>query len=162
MKANDEIYADISRFQEHLGLKPGADIQMLLLKAHLLIEELLQSMIESLVRCPDELSDARFTFQHSLCLAKALRDPSILPELVWVWDGVRHLNSVRNLMAHKINPKGFEEKLEVLMSMVEGNLPLRIKAGTGEEHQLAKLGLILSLLGSYLSKLVRANTNTLK
>jgi hypothetical protein len=159
MAVQDQIHGDIKRFQENLGLKPAADLEMILLKGHLLIEELLQKMVESLVPCPDELLKARFTFHHWLCLAKALRNPSIHPELKWVWGGVEKINNLRNLMAHNLAPKHFEQRLHefITSTLVKIHMPVPIKPTTGRKDQMAKLGFTLSVLNAFLSQLVRAN-----
>ena len=162
MGVQDEVDENIKRFQEKLGLKPGVDLEMILLKGHLLIEELLQKMVESFVRCPDELPAAKFTFHHRLCLAKALRNPAIHPELNWVWDGVQKINTLRNLMVHKLNPKNFEEKLDEYVALVRNNFSFPRKSGTGKAYQMAKLGYTLSILNAFLSKLVRANIDGFK
>lgn len=162
MAVEDEISEDIKRFQENLGLKPGADIEMILLKGHLLIEELLQRMIKSLVSCPNELPEARFTFHHRLCLAKALRNPSIQPELEWVWDGVQKINNLRNLMVHNLTPKSFRQKLDDFVALIENSISVPVKLGTGKKYQMDRLGLTLSILNACLSKLVRANIDGFK
>jgi hypothetical protein len=44
------VRADVERFQAKIGLKPGSDLQMILLKAHLVIEEQLQAFVDASVR----------------------------------------------------------------------------------------------------------------
>ena len=66
------VRRDVERLQSELGLVPGADLQMIILKGHLLIEELLQSFIDSVVHSRTALSGARLTFHQRFALAKSL------------------------------------------------------------------------------------------
>ncbi|MGA2037715.1 MAG: hypothetical protein ABSH42_00440 [Bryobacteraceae bacterium] len=66
------VRSEVERFQEKIGLRPGADLQMILLKAHLLIEEELQAFIDRSVRDARLLKKARFTFAQRLILAEAI------------------------------------------------------------------------------------------
>jgi hypothetical protein len=156
MTVDQRIVSDVERFQELLDLRPGADLQMVLLKAHLLIEELLQSFLEHSVINGALLADARLSFHQRLLLAQALHpDPSRF-DTEWVWSSVRALNSLRNQMVHNIEPKEFDAQLDRFTDTVEHHLPFPVTPGTGSEYRLAKCGSMLSFLNVYLARLLRS------
>lgn len=150
------VRKDVERFQESLGLRRGADLEMVLLKGHLLVEELLESYVESRVPHPRHLSRARFTFQQRLVLAQALH---ALPEAFgygWVWGAARKLNSLRNQMVHNVAPQGFDRQVDIFASSIERRLPFPLAGGEDDpEYRLAKFGMMVSVLGLCLSRVLR-------
>ena len=95
-----------------------------LLKGHLLIEELVRELVRQEIAAPDELKDANLTFDQVLCLARALtgdRCPS------WMWIAVRKLNTIRNHLAHKLEPKGFDDRVVEFIAYVKSNATVPIK-----------------------------------
>jgi hypothetical protein len=103
------VQRDVERFQEKIGLKSGADLQMILLKAHLLIEEQLQSFIHGAVRDASLLKrKGRFSYAQRLILAEALHSDPKCFGYGWVWEAARSLNALRNQMAHDLEPKDFQ------------------------------------------------------
>jgi len=75
------------------------DVDLLVLKGHLLVEQFLTSLIESYCWKPDFLEDARLSFFNKVKLARCfvmhpMHDDSI-------WDNVECLNRLRNELAHK-------------------------------------------------------------
>jgi hypothetical protein len=83
----------------------GADLDELtaLLKSHLLIEELLRDFCGRSVGHPKYLRDARLSFKQILNLARSIYTLNV-PRLDWTWGAVNSLNTMRNLMAHAIEP----------------------------------------------------------
>lgn len=153
-----QLYDEALRFQETIGLKPGVDLKMVLLKGHLLIEELLQSMIDRKVHNKGELEEARLTFHQRLCFARAFKSSNLHPELDWVWEAVKRINSLRNMMSHHITPKGFEEKLEEFVELILNHFPVLFKGdSTDKEYLLGIFGFSLSALYVHLLRVVDAN-----
>jgi len=68
---NKDWTTDVSRFFSHLSID-STDRVIVILKGHLLVEELLREYVNFQFPQPKALLDARLTFQQNLCLAKAL------------------------------------------------------------------------------------------
>lgn len=102
------------RYYKHL---PSAtDMTLLLLKGHLLVEELLRQLVDNALVKPSALKDARLETYQCICLAEALfhgRAPS------WLWDALRKLNGIRNKLAHNVEPIGLDDKIADFQSYVE-------------------------------------------
>lgn len=153
------VQSDVERFQEKIGLRPGADLQMILLKAHLLIEEELQAFIDKSVRDASLLKKARFTFAQRLILAEALHPAPNCFRYGWVWEAAGELNALRNQMAHNLEPKDFATRVKGLVDHVHVNIVLQgnlmlITPGEGPEYEMAKFGLMVSALNVCLSRLL--------
>jgi hypothetical protein len=83
------------------------DVDLLVLKGHLLVEQFLTSLIESYCWRPRFLEDAKLSFFNKVKLARCfvkhpMRDDS-------VWDNVECLNRLRNELGHKWKPKRREK-----------------------------------------------------
>ena len=156
MAGDGGIRDDIDRFQELLGLRPGADVQMVLLKGHLLIEEQLQSYVDQVVPNKEALQEARLSFHQRLALAQALHPAPTRFGSGWVWASVRALNVLRNQMVHNVLPKAFDEQLEAFAATIERELPFPVTRGEGAEYTMAKFGMMLSFLNARLSQLLHS------
>ncbi len=112
-----------SKFTEasrrYAKLLPSADdMTLLLLKGHLLVEELLRSLIDDTLVKPSALKDARLETFQCICLAEAIfanRAPK------WLWEALRKLNSIRNKLAHNLEPTGLDDKILDFQKYVEKN-----------------------------------------
>ena len=80
---------------------------LVILRAHLLIEERLRDILARICRLPDELGTARLSFHQVLCLCRAVIGRQDDP----AWDFVARLNEVRNRIAHHLDPGDFDELL---------------------------------------------------
>jgi hypothetical protein len=113
-----------SLVDKHLG--DDLDELTLILKSHLLIEELLHDFCDSFVGRPKYLRDARLTFKQTLNLARSIYTLDA-PRLEWTWGAVGCLNTMRNLMAHAIEPdeKKYASAKEVIVKgvMAHTHLP---------------------------------------
>jgi hypothetical protein len=132
---------------------------MILLKAHLLIEEELQAFIDRSVRDARLLKKARFTFAQRLILAEAIHPAPNCFGYGWVWAAAGELNALRNQMAHNLEPKDFATRITGLVEhihcnlLLQGNLML-IKPGEGAEYEMATFGFMVSLLNVCLARLL--------
>jgi len=84
-----------------------SDPVLLLLKGHLIVEESLRSLVASNVKNPEFLKQANLSFSQILNIAKAMffdqtNDPT---DITKVWDAFVALNSIRNALAHELEPK---------------------------------------------------------
>lgn len=82
---------------------PDCDEQTAVLKAHLLIEELLRDFCYESVRFPKHLQQARLSFSQVIHLTRAL---CVLqePSFDFMWGMLSQLNKLRNFMAHELEP----------------------------------------------------------
>lgn len=84
-------------------LSNALDDMTLILKTHLLLEELLRDFCESSLSHPKYLREARLTFKQILNLARSINTLNA-PRLEWTWGAVGNVNTMRNLMAHALEP----------------------------------------------------------
>ena len=144
----EEIIPDsmIYRFLEHLPV--GGDPVLILLKGHLLIEELLRELINIHLADPQAIEEAELTFHHCLCLAKAFG--AEIRSDYWIWQAIKKLNKLRNQLAHNLEPKGFDDRLENFVSFVEENTTIELPTDLLESVDRVSLAITTvhaSLLG---------------
>jgi hypothetical protein len=104
----------IIRFAEHLP-KSG-DIELSLIKAHLLIEEALTSIILKAARHPKYIKRARLTFSTKISLARSFCD---LEDDPWLWSALTKLNDARNELVHGLSNQNMRIKLDEFVRFVE-------------------------------------------
>lgn len=85
------------------------DEQTAVLKAHLLIENIIRDFCYSSVRHPEHLRTSRLSFHQIVGLARSLMFLDS-PAIDTFWGMVNQLNLLRNLMAHELEPN--EDKIE--------------------------------------------------
>lgn len=110
---------DVSRFQKYLP--ENRDQTLIILKCHLMIEELLREIIDRSVGDPSALEDARLNFNQCRCLAKAFLANR---KWDWLWDAIKKLNAVRNALAHNLEPQQIDWKISELTQYVMANNPV--------------------------------------
>jgi hypothetical protein len=119
----------LRRFVAHLPLDT-TDRVLVVLKGHLLVEELLRAYIEKHVRRPAALADARLTFHQCLCIARAFdNDPS--REKLWLV--IEKLNGLRNKFAHSLEPKDVERSVAEFITMQSNFDPSLAYADDGKK-----------------------------
>ncbi len=118
---NRELYspvdnADISRFKRYLP--NDRHPALVILKCHLLIEELLRSLVDRFMKEPSALNDARLGFNQYRCLAKGL---IAHPKFDGLWEAIRKLNAVRNALSHNLEPHEIDDRIAELIKYVSAN-----------------------------------------
>lgn len=108
--------APLTRFIEHLP--KNGDVELGLLKCHLLIEEVLTKLISSAAINPEFLAKARLTFAQKICLARAL---SRVDRDDWMWVALKKINDARNELSHGLLPDQINAKLEDFIAFVEAS-----------------------------------------
>ena len=80
------------------------DMELVLLKGHLLIEEQVRLIVDNRLRNPGVLDEAnsRLETHQAIQLARAFFPPDHMPE---VWNATLKLNKLRNDIAHKLLAK---------------------------------------------------------
>jgi hypothetical protein len=104
----------LQRFLEHLPLAT-TDRVLVVLKGHLLVEELLRQFINVHMPSPQRLVDARLTFHQCLCMARAFSKDNMHEKL---WDATEKLNGLRNKLAHALEPKEVDVKLREFVELL--------------------------------------------
>lgn len=105
----------IERIDEHLD--GVSDVVTLILKGHLLVEEAMFAAVQSKFPHPQYLLDANLRFAQLFSIAKG---QFFTDNYAPVWDAIQTLNSVRNRLAHRLEPfVGTEElkKISFLMTV---------------------------------------------
>lgn len=93
----------------------GDDLILIVLKGHLLIEEMLQEIIDISVANPAELENARFSFAHKLCLARALDHDHEPKRQMFLL--IEKVNALRNQLAHNLEPADLERRVRDVVSL---------------------------------------------
>ena len=92
------------RVMKHL---PTSDLSLIVLKGHLLIEELLYTIVQSsLTAHPASIVDARLSFYQ---LAQIAMAATYEERLANVWNAIFAVNKIRNTLAHNLEPKNLEK-----------------------------------------------------
>lgn len=115
-------------------LKPATeDPTYLVLKAHLLAEEVLYRFIESQAHRPDPLSDARLGFAQLVALCRSFHRYS--KEDWWGWAALKKLNSLRNLLAHSLEPKDLQDRIVEFSVFVAAAIGATTDSEIGKEYE---------------------------
>ena len=102
------------RFMEHLP--KSRDVELTILKCHLLIEELLHKIIAKNAKNPKYIDSAKLRFIQKMYLARAFTKDGIKP---WVWGAIKKLNETRNKLAHGLSTDEIKAEYEAFIKVVE-------------------------------------------
>ncbi|HIF5549479.1 TPA: hypothetical protein ACX3CU_004689, partial [Vibrio parahaemolyticus] len=108
------------KFSQHV--QPNEDMTALLLKGHLLAEEILREMLYLNLKKPEALKGSqgtRFDFHQVVCLVEATSN--ISESKNWIWSASKKINKVRNTLAHNLEPDGLDHRLSDFIKIVESN-----------------------------------------
>lgn len=104
------------RFLEHLPA--GKELDLVILKAHLLIEEQIYLLIaQRLKNAEPLLNDERFGSSYRIRLAQSFFPANFQP---WLWNALRQLNKLRNRIAHSLAPKDTDNIVNDIINTVPG------------------------------------------
>jgi hypothetical protein len=125
---------DFERFRTHFP--ENGDLTLQLLKGHLLVETALREIFEAQLFHPKALTGERgtqLTCHQIICLTEAITPVS--QNMPWLWVALRRLNTIRNDLAHQLQPKDLEQRLSSLIEYVE-------KSGPDFAGKLEEFGLV--------------------
>ncbi len=108
-------YDPVKEITQHLDKID--DPILLILRAHLLIEERLRAVLAQASRAPDELRAARLSFYQVLQLCRAMLARYDEP----AWDFMARLNEARNRIAHQLDPGNLDEILGALAERLQSD-----------------------------------------
>jgi hypothetical protein len=115
-------------------IKPTAgDPTYLTLKAHLLAEEVLYRFLESQAHRPESLGEARLGFSQLIAVSRALHLHS--KSDWWGWTALKKLNSLRNLLAHNLEPKDLKDRIVDFSVYVAESIGATTESEIGQEYE---------------------------
>ena len=135
----------LAKFVKHLPEDGNAELS--LLKAHLLIEEILSLAIERNMKRPDFLRKSQLSFEQKRVLAQGFLSGA--SDCEWVWEAIEKLNRARNKLAHHLDNEVLEKKMEAFMQYVdnvEGPPPDDAFNGPIQRFQLSAVKVFLHTL----------------
>lgn len=91
------------------------DLELALLKSHLIVEEALTDVISSKSQNPKYVVDSRLSFAQKCSLARALYDEEVGS---LVWPAIKQLNKARNLLAHRLETEKIEAEISLFINIV--------------------------------------------
>lgn len=104
----EDFHADLARYLGHLKYEEG-DLTFAILKSQLALEQVLQDYLDRRLPNPRELDDTRMMFAATLALVR-----SVCPQPDhWVFGMAKALNSLRNKLAHNLEPPDLEKKTQL-------------------------------------------------
>jgi len=109
----DELFKqqDVNWERYQKLLPDSEDVEIIVLKGHLIIEEMLYTLASKLSQQPKHLDDARLTFKQLCCVVRSLL---FLPVMDKGWDAISVLNKLRNKLAHNLEPKDINNLINEL------------------------------------------------
>lgn len=144
----------IASFRKFYKLLPrGEDVSLLILKLHLLVEEQVRTFVDERLPNRVALEEARLECHQAICLAEALSAEDIHPS---VWEAARKLNSLRNHVAHNLEPKGAIDRMNNICSLI--GLPhdvLKIDGSSPEQAAVENFSFAVSMLYNEISLFVK-------
>lgn len=102
------------RFFQHLPR--NGDVELTILKTHLLIEELLVTIITRAAKNPSAIEKAKLGFTQKMHLAQAFGNPA---REAWLWGALRALNKTRNKLAHGLSATEIQQQCDSFVRLVE-------------------------------------------
>jgi len=128
-------------------LESVTDGTLLVMKGHLLIEEALYRMVYTKLLQPEFLNKANLRFSQLLHIARALYPDDEVPAAVW--EMVEALNTLRNRLAHHLEPSDLRS---LLLKFTEIKPPPKV-ASVDDPIIIDRMGNIIAVLvGYYLAR----------
>ncbi|MFV0543422.1 MAG: hypothetical protein ACK5L8_07025 [Marinicella pacifica] len=132
---------DLKRLIKHLPLNSKSKT-LLILKGHLIIEDLLRQYLDSRFQSPKELNKCRLSFSQLLYLVKSFFKPK--PN-EWFWKAAIDFNSIRNDLSHQLEPDNVNSKINDFVNKVYSCTDFKIKPIDNSDEYL-KLANAISIL----------------
>lgn len=130
--------------------QPGR-LELVVLRAHLLAEELLHELIKKQLAAPEHFDTRNISFRNCLSLAKGMYWKE---QNQWIWECLTLLNAARNHMAHSVVKRNDEnvanklDRIDELIGMHSGvPMPRQLEPSVDRMHwRLASLYSCMSKL----------------
>jgi hypothetical protein len=111
---NPATSLDAVRKQWEEQLRAVDEAALIVLKGHLLIEEMLETIISTFVFHPQFIKDARLTFSKKVSLARSM---SLREQDNEMWEIALKLNSLRNELAHSLQSQKRTVKTQAVIDV---------------------------------------------
>ena len=131
MESQVELSERSVRFMKLLPV--GSDRELILLKGHLLIEEVITEICVASLNSSNPVGiniGSNTMFAQKLNICWALNHDRLADN---IWCALKELNSIRNAMAHQIEPKGIDEKITSFVQKILSNSGFRAEVLEGKE-----------------------------
>ncbi len=115
------------------------DPTVIVLRGHLLVEELLDELISASFEHPSAIKDARLTFSQKLCICQAIIGRSGNED---IWRAIKELNCLRNVISHKLPDSALSAKLNPLLKVFFGKESGQIPADLHSQTKALRKGII--------------------
>ena len=96
------------------------DVAQIVLKGHLVMEEVMTESIQTFLLHKEFVEDARLQFHQKLQLCRAM---SVSDHENNMWNLVASINAVRNHLSHSLDPAGRSKRIESLYSTFAQEFP---------------------------------------
>ena len=138
-----------TRYERFRRLLPAlVNLELVVLKGHLLIEEQLQEFLRATSRYPKSLDDARLNFMQTVHLVRALGG---LPHHD-IWTLVVDLNKLRNRLAHRLEPGDIAAAVDsILRNYWQGEFKKPASPRQRATRLRQTLALIIGMLSGFAS-----------
>ena len=113
-KQSDDPRRHVFRYDQHMPHTD--DLSLVVLKGHLLVEEMLKELTSTLLPNANHLEDARLSFHQ---LARVVRSAAPTKSNDKCWELILALNSVRNNLVHNLESPKLKSQLRVLFALAE-------------------------------------------
>ncbi|MHC4871608.1 MAG: hypothetical protein ACYTFY_07170 [Planctomycetota bacterium] len=134
----------------HLSLLPkNRDLSLIILKGHLLLEEEINSLLESILNYPEAVSRTKLDFQQRLCLLHAVAKKS--RSLSKEWNAIEKVNIIRNLLSYNLSDEDIEKLVASFLEEVSGIPDYPVGAKNAKTD--SKLKKALAFLCTFITKL---------
>jgi hypothetical protein len=132
------------------------DTAQIVLKGHLVVEDLMNKALESFVFHGDHIDDARLQFHQKLELCRSI---SLKDNKNNMWNLIKKINSLRNALSHSIDKERRNKAIQSLMSIYDHEFDPKTRNidGMSDEAALciAAISGVLGYMHSFLSEVQR-------
>jgi len=133
------------------------DVAQIVLKGHLVMEELMSEAIGRFVLHESLIEEAKLQFHQKLALCRSM---SVSDQNNKMWNLIGKLNSFRNHLAHSLNDDVRKQKLQSVRSVYEQEFGKKELAAIDEMNEDAALCMLaisgaLGFLHSFLAEVKR-------
>ena len=146
---------DFLKFWENISLHTK-DETLIILKGHLLLEDLMREYCASKMEDEKALKEAKLSYIQTMYLTKSLQKE--LPR-DWLWTGLQKVNSLRNLLAHNLSPDDYERKRNEFIEFVKSNMD-DAKIFNAFKSNYEQLAVAIFVIYSTLSSHLRFNAKS--
>lgn len=120
------------KWERYQALLPDTDdLILVVLKGHLIIEEMLNDLINRLCPNPQHIESAKLNFVQLTYVAQSML---LLPVMDGAWAAIKVLNTLRNKLSHHLEPKDMEKYIVELerLCTTDEKLPAHYKPPTSD------------------------------